>query len=124
MRRCLAIEVQAMAIEAPGQFGIVREPARVGQRNEVEAERGIGRIGVPETLVAAKIGQAGIDAHAGACTDQQGIRCGDCRGRTIEKLFMVHSSSPPYCWSLRLPPRWGVDVYPRMAEDNVNQCNQ
>ena len=58
VRRRGAVEVEAMAVEAPRQLRVVAEPARVGQGDEVEAELLVGRIRLPESLVAAEVRQA------------------------------------------------------------------
>jgi hypothetical protein len=49
------------------------ETARIGDFDEADAEPGQRRIGAPEAVVAAEVGQPGIDADAGAGPDQQGI---------------------------------------------------
>ena len=66
-----------MAVEAPGERGVVGKPARVSQRDEVEPEPLVGWIGSPEPLIAPEVGQSAIDAHAGSGADQERIGRGD-----------------------------------------------
>ena len=63
---------------------VVGDPARRGQLAEREAEAGVGRVGVPEALVAAEVGHAGIDAHAGAGADQEPVGRFDQRGGAVQ----------------------------------------
>ena len=51
-----------MAEEAPGLLRIAIEPDRIGDLRESSAAE--GRLGPPESLRPAEIGQAGINAHA------------------------------------------------------------
>ena len=60
------VELHPMPVEAPRQGRILREPARVGQRDEVEPQPLVWRIGPPEPLFPAKVGQTAIDPHPGA----------------------------------------------------------
>jgi hypothetical protein len=38
---------------------------------EVDLCAGEGRVGVPETDRAAEVGEAGVDAYAGVCCDEE-----------------------------------------------------
>ena len=49
-----------------------------------------GRVGPPETLGAAEVGQAGVDAHAGPGPDQEGVGGGDCISCLLVSRFQVH----------------------------------
>ena len=69
----LPIETHPVPIETPGQSGILKKPTRVGQSDEIEPQLLIQRIGSPEPLFAAKIGQTTVDPHTGASTDQARI---------------------------------------------------
>ena len=74
MRPGPAIERKAMAVKSPRKCRIIAEPARIGEFNEMEAELFVGRICAPESLGTAKIGEAGINAHASARRDDQCVR--------------------------------------------------
>ena len=52
------IQVETMSVKPPGKLGIVVKPSRTSQLGEAETEFFIERIGVPETLVSSKVGQA------------------------------------------------------------------
>eukprot|EP01034_Spumella_vulgaris_P037591 gene37590-46371_t len=66
VRRRGAVQRQPVAVKAPGQPRIGPERLRRGDTAEIQPRAAQRRIGLPETLVAAKIREAGIDAHAGA----------------------------------------------------------
>lgn len=76
-----AIEVQPMAVEAPGQRRIVLEPVRIGEGLKSQTQPGVRRIRLPESLGAPEVRQAGVHAHAGAGPDEQCIGRGNriCR---------------------------------------------
>jgi hypothetical protein len=52
------VELQAMPVEAPGEAGLALEGGRIGNLLEGDARATERRVGAPETLRAAKIGQA------------------------------------------------------------------
>ncbi len=55
MRCFCGIQTMAMSKEPPGQFGILKEPFRIGHLGERFAtKRGVG---FPKSIVASKIGQ-------------------------------------------------------------------
>lgn len=73
VRRGLPVEGEAMAVEAPGEARVGFEGGRVGDRFEGDSGPAECRIGRPEPVRPAKIGQPRIDAHAGAGGDQQAV---------------------------------------------------
>jgi hypothetical protein len=73
----LAVEVHAVAVEAPGEGGVDDEPLRIGHLLEAEAELAIRGVRAPEAFRTAEIRHAGVDAHAGAGGDEQGVGGGD-----------------------------------------------
>lgn len=54
---------------------------------EVDLCAGEGRVGVPETGRAAEVGEAGVDAYAGACCDEEGVGLIEQSGSTIDWRF-------------------------------------
>lgn len=80
------VQLQAMAVETPGQRRIGVEGVRRGDLGERHARAGEGGVGLPESLVAAKIGQARVDAHAGAGGDEQQVGIGDQGGGLFEQV--------------------------------------
>ncbi|WP_409031872.1 hypothetical protein [Janthinobacterium sp. CG_23.3] len=62
---------------------------RRGNARELHAGASEGRVGLPETGVAAKVRQAGIDADAGAGRDDQRIGLGDQVGGALELLLLL-----------------------------------
>ena len=60
-----AIEVEAVPVETPGQRGIPPEPPRVRHLGETDPQLGHRRVGLPETVVTAEVGQPGIYADPG-----------------------------------------------------------
>jgi hypothetical protein len=83
VRRGGSVEVHAVTVEAPGHRRVGVEPGRVGHLRERQAEVGVGRVRLPESLVAAEVGQARIDAHAGPCAEDQRVRLGDGEGGAL-----------------------------------------
>jgi hypothetical protein len=73
MRLDAPVEVETVAVEPPGEFRIAAEG--FGRGRFLEAQTGLGKrgIGAPEAFGAAKVRQAGIDAHARAGGDQEAI---------------------------------------------------
>src|SRR5207237_6673355 len=63
------VQVKPVAVETPGQCRVGRKPTRVGQGSKAEPQPLVGRISAPEALIASKIGQSGINAHAGSGAD-------------------------------------------------------
>lgn len=51
---------------------------------EVDLRAGEGRVGVPETGCSAEVGEAGVDAYAGACCDEEGVGLIEQRGGAID----------------------------------------
>ena len=66
-----------MPVEAPGEARVAREGGGVG--DGFKGDAGLAECGVnaPEAARPAKIRQAGVDAHAGASGDQQGVGGGE-----------------------------------------------
>ncbi len=90
-----AVQGQAVAIETPGQGRVGAEAGGVGDLVEGRARRAEGRVGFPETGVAAKVGQAGVDAHAGAGANEQGVGAGNQGGGAGDVLLRhVRPRSP------------------------------
>ncbi len=77
VRRGATVQAHPVAVEAPGQLGILGEPLRVGDGRELEPEPLVGGIGLPEALRTAEVGQAAVDAHPRAGADQDGVGQGD-----------------------------------------------
>lgn len=73
VRRGLSVERQAMAVEAPGEARVGFKGGRVGDRLEGDSGPAEGGIDGPEAARPAKVGQTGVDAHAGAGGDQQAV---------------------------------------------------
>ena len=72
MRLRRAVQLQAMAVEAPGPRRMVVEGVRAGDAGEVDPLPGQCRVGVPEPGGAPEVRQARIHAHACArCNDQR-----------------------------------------------------
>jgi MFS family permease len=86
------VQAQPVAVEAPGQPGFGREPARVRHVHEAQAPLREGRVGAPEAPVPAEVREARVHAHPGAGADQQRVRSGDGLGR--ELVSGLHSPSP------------------------------
>ncbi|CAN6484124.1 unnamed protein product [Victoria cruziana] len=78
-----SVELEAVAIEAPGQGRVAREGARAGHGGEFQPGLCECGVGAPETGVAAKVRQARVHAHAGASRDDQGIGFGDEVGSRV-----------------------------------------
>src|SRR4051812_26989876 len=70
-----------MAVESPGQCGVISKPAWIRDRVEIQAEFRIGRIGIPEAVCPAEVGQSAIDSHTGAGSDQKRVRLRNHLGR-------------------------------------------
>src|SRR5207245_4255012 len=92
MRLGSAVQVEPMTVETPGQCRICGKPMRIRQGSKAEAELLVGRVGPPKSLVSAEVRQAGIDAHAGVCRNQESI--GRCHGsrRLLNLGFIEHHS--------------------------------
>jgi hypothetical protein len=73
----LPIQVQAMPIEAPGKLRLQPKGERRGHLGETHARSRECGVGFPESVVAAEIRQAGIDAHAGAGGDDHSVALAD-----------------------------------------------
>src|SRR5438132_13040468 len=89
-----AVEIQTMSVKAPGQRRISREPARVRDRHEVQAELFIRRIGAPKSLRAAKIRQTRVDSHAGAGADQKSVGLPDRFSGSLQFWLVRHMCVP------------------------------
>src|SRR6185369_9313418 len=72
-----AVEVGAVTVEAPAKGRVAAKVGRVGRLDKGEPQAGVGGIGLPEALVAAKIRQAGVHPHAGAGGDDKGLGLSD-----------------------------------------------
>src|SRR5690606_28484774 len=83
-----AVQLEAMSVESPSQFGVPGEVHGVGDLDEAQPQPGVGRVGAPEALVPAEIGQAGVDAHAGAGADEKSVGAGDEVGRSVERRLV------------------------------------
>ena len=82
-----AVEIQPVAVEPPRERRIGGERLRTGDRLEPQAAATERRIGAPEPLRAAKVGQSGIDAHAGSGGDEQPVGGREQRGGTANRVF-------------------------------------
>jgi hypothetical protein len=65
-----AIEVLAVPVETPGKVRVLPEPRGVREVREGEPQLLVRRIGLPEAMVPAKIGEPGV-AHPRPGGDQQ-----------------------------------------------------
>jgi len=74
MRFGPAVEVKAMPVKSPGQFGIFFEPAWIGHPGEGYSQFGDGGVCFPEAGFPPEVGQPRIDTHSGAGADQDGVR--------------------------------------------------
>jgi len=88
----LAVEFQAMSVESPGQTRVGVEGAGIGDLGEVDDTFSEGRVGAPEALSSAEIGEAGVDAHAGTGTNDEAIRGTDGLDRTVDFSAIEHSA--------------------------------
>ena len=75
-----AVQVGAVAVEAPAEGRVVGKVFRIGAVDKGQPQAGIGRIGLPEAVVAAEVGQPGIDPHAGPGGDDEGLCFSDNSG--------------------------------------------
>eukprot|EP00754_Rhynchopus_humris_P022737 Rhum_TRINITY_DN14803_c0_g2::Rhum_TRINITY_DN14803_c0_g2_i1::g.119649::m.119649 len=73
VRHGRAVQLQAVAVEAPGKGRVGVEPRRVGHRGEANTEVPQGRVVLPQPLVASKVRQAGVDAHPGTGGDDDHV---------------------------------------------------
>ena len=94
----IPIQVAAVPVKAPAKARIALEMLGVGGVHETEAELGIGGIGAPETAVAAKVREPGIDPHA--CPRRHHQRLGRkhqlCRSpELLGKIHGLHPKFPP-----------------------------
>ena len=79
------IELEPVAVEAPGEGRVVLEPAGVREVDEPQSLLAKRRVGPPEALVAPEVGEAGVDAHAGPGGDEEGRRVRDRLGRALDR---------------------------------------
>jgi len=84
------VEIEAVAEETPSLLRISSEPDGVGDFLEPLAAE--GRVGPPETLGAAEIGQTGVNAHARPGTDQEGVGGEDGLRRMLASIFQIHQT--------------------------------
>jgi hypothetical protein len=63
-----------MAIEAPCERGVIGEPAGVRELVKAQPEVAVRGVRAPEALGSAKVGEAGVHAHAGTGGDDDGLR--------------------------------------------------
>ena len=89
MRNRPAVELEPVAVEAPGELRVVVEPARAREVDEPQPSLAKRRVGLPEALVAPEVGQAGVDPHPGPGGDQEGLRF---RDRLRCALDVVHGA--------------------------------
>jgi hypothetical protein len=73
MRLCLAVEIQSVAVESPGEGGIGGETSRVCHLDEAFPQFPIRRIGIPEAFVPPKVRQPRVDPHPCSSGDKQSI---------------------------------------------------
>lgn len=90
MRRGVAVELEAVAVETPGQTLAGEKAGAVGDVLELVAVRLERRIGPPEAAFAAKVGQAGVDTHAGARADDHAIGFAYPGGGALQFFSMIH----------------------------------
>ncbi len=102
----VAIEMQPMAEEAPrlGRIGV--ELMRI--RHFVKLPTAKRWVRFPEAFVAAKIGKPGIDAHARAGADEEGVSgrdggCGACE-KVIEWAIREHLGLRSSIHQIARPP--------------------
>lgn len=67
------LQRKPVAIKARIQMRRVLKGARIGNLGKGNSRFAQCWIGLPQTLVIAKIGQAGIDSHACVCGNDEGI---------------------------------------------------
>jgi hypothetical protein len=94
VRDRVAVELQAVAVEAPAERRIVAEVGRVGGVLEAQAQVLVHRVRAPEPRGAAEVGQPGVDPHAGAGGHQQGPRPLQRRGGLLRGDGVVHALPP------------------------------
>src|SRR5574343_1493534 len=91
-----AVEIETMTVEPPGQPGVVGKSAGVGDRFKGNAGPAERRINAPEAARPPKVGQAGIDTHAGSGGNQQTVGfmqplCGTLPGGGHAVVYMLLS---------------------------------
>jgi len=84
----VTIKPQSVPIETPRKFRMLRKPSGVGHVLEREALMPKRGVRSPEAVSAAKIRQARIHAHSGACSDEQ-TGCFSQPGDSFFPLFVV-----------------------------------
>lgn len=84
MRHGVAVQRQAVAVEAPGAAWVFMKSFRRGDVHEGGACGGEPRIGLPEASLAAEVRQAGIDAHSRAGGHDQRVGAGDQGGGPLD----------------------------------------
>ena len=67
------VKVEAMTIEAPCEPRIGSKGGRIGNGLESDSGASERRVNRPETPRPTKVGQAGVDTHAGAGGDEQAV---------------------------------------------------
>jgi hypothetical protein len=77
VREGRAVEREPVAVEAPAERRVGLEVRRVRGLDEAVAEPLVRRVRLPEPAVAPEVGQPGVDAHAGASADDEGVRLAD-----------------------------------------------
>ena len=80
VRNGAPVEVQAVAVEAPGERGVVEEPLGVRELLEAQAQLAERGVGVPEPLRAAEVGEPRVDSHPGAGRDHERLGLVDGAG--------------------------------------------
>ena len=80
------VQRQPVPVKAPGQRGIGAERGGRGDFGKRQPRPSQRRVGTPEAGVAAKVGQPGVDAHAGAGGDNQAVGLADQLRGMVEQI--------------------------------------
>jgi hypothetical protein len=84
----LAVQLQAVSVEAPRKLRVLRKPNRVCHVLEREALMPKRGVRSPETFLTAEIRKARVDAHTGASCDEQTI-CFSQPGDSFFQLLIL-----------------------------------
>src|SRR5262245_994402 len=82
-----SVKLHPVPVKAPCERWILQEPARARQRDKVEPQPLVRRIGPPETLVAPEVRQPTVDAHPGPGGQQNCAGPGNCSRSAVECLL-------------------------------------
>ncbi len=80
------IEIGAVAVKAPAEGRVPLEVGGIGGAYEIDAEPPVHRIGGPEPLIAAEIGESGINPHPRPGGDDQRPRLPEGLRRPLQNL--------------------------------------